>query len=122
MSKQHSMLNIVLKLTGPVEPVGETHSDNERFENLKELLILMIDLHTLVDRLATENKDRHEFSMSRAGKLCNRSPYRSDEDRSKHWKWWSGICSPKNEQHCARDEGRSRQTGNRIRHPRGRRG
>ena len=72
MSKQRAMLDIVLRLTGPVEPVGETNADDERIENLKELLFLMTELHILVDRIATENKKRSEFSMSRAGKLCDK--------------------------------------------------
>ena len=66
-----SLFSIVLKLTGPVAPVGETQTDDARFENLQQLLGLMAKLHGLVDDIATQNKDRHEFSMSRAGKKCD---------------------------------------------------
>ena len=65
------MFDIVMKLTGQIEPVGETHTDDKRFENLQILLKLMCKLHVEIDRIATENKDRQECSMARAGKLCN---------------------------------------------------
>lgn len=65
------LFDIVLKLTGQVRPVGESHEDDRRFENLKELLELMKQLHVLVDDIATTNKNRPEFSMSRAGKECD---------------------------------------------------
>lgn len=61
---------IVLRITGPVDPVGETNEDNRRIDNLHALLGAMRELHMLVDRIATENKDRREFSRERAGRAC----------------------------------------------------
>ncbi len=58
---------IVLKLTGPVEPVGETHTDNARYENLKKLIEVAKEIHMVIDGIA-ENENRQEFSMKRAGK------------------------------------------------------
>lgn len=66
------LLDIVLKLTGPIDPIGETHADNARFENLKQLLQLMKELHAKVDAIANTNCDRGEFSMRRAGLECQK--------------------------------------------------
>lgn len=66
------LFDIVLKLTGPIDPVGETHTDDTRFENLKQLLELMKELHTKIDAIADENCDRGEYSMRRAGLECQK--------------------------------------------------
>lgn len=65
------LFDVVMKLTGSIEPVGETHTDDKRFVNLQVLLKLMRELHIEVERVATENKERQEFSMARAGKECD---------------------------------------------------
>lgn len=65
------IIDIVKKLTGPIDPVGETHTDDKRFENLKVRLELMRELHKEIDEVATHNKGRQEFSMARAGKECD---------------------------------------------------
>lgn len=65
------LFDIVIKLTGPVEPVGETHTDNERFENLKKLLELMRELHMKVDGMTTSDSARGEFSIRRSGLECH---------------------------------------------------
>jgi len=60
------LYDIVKKLTGEINPVGEFNEDNKRFENLKvvtelvEKLIIDIDEVTII-------KDRHEYSMNKAG-------------------------------------------------------
>ena len=54
---------VVKKLVGNVQPYGATHIDDERFENLKAMCELVNDLVTEIDRVAYENKDRHEYSM-----------------------------------------------------------
>jgi hypothetical protein len=64
------LFEIVLKLTGEVRPVGSSNIDDERYENLKTLLELMEKLHLEIDKIATDNKDSHEFSRSRAAKKC----------------------------------------------------
>ena len=65
------LFDIVLKLTGPIDPVGETHTDDARFENLKQVLELMKELHKKVDAIADANCDRGEYSMRRAGLECH---------------------------------------------------
>ena len=61
---------IVVKLIGPIEPIGETNADNERLENLKEMTnlvdILIYDIGSVI-----KNKDRPEYSMKRAGKFAD---------------------------------------------------
>ena len=58
--------DIVFKIVGEIEPVGETNTDNARFSNLQTLLNtldILIDEVTFV--LPCEN--RYEYSMQRAG-------------------------------------------------------
>lgn len=59
---------VVKKLIGNINPVGETNTDNERFENLKTATELVDKLLTDIDAVATNNEGRVEYSMNRAGK------------------------------------------------------
>lgn len=61
---------IVLKLTGPVAPIGESSADHKRFENLKTLYDLAESLMAIINEVAIYNYDRPECSMSRAGKYA----------------------------------------------------
>ena len=58
--------DVVKKLIGEINPVGETYEDNKRFENLKAMCELLNEIHTAVDNVAYEYRDRHEFSIKRA--------------------------------------------------------
>jgi hypothetical protein len=64
--KTYTNYEIVLKLLGRTDPVGETHTDNKRFDNLQETIAL---LHLLLGdiKLVASYKDRHEYSMRKAG-------------------------------------------------------
>lgn len=62
--------DIVKKLIGNIDPVGETHIDEERFENLKATCELVDILLTDIDKVIPNNK-RAEFSMKRAGDYAN---------------------------------------------------
>ena len=62
----YSIYDIVAKMIGKVEPVGSTHVDDERFDNLAELTALTNLLLTDIMQTA-EYKSRHEHSMSKAG-------------------------------------------------------
>lgn len=55
--------DVVLKLIGDVQPVGSTHIDEDRFENLKVLCRLVNELVCEIDSVSADNKDRHEFSV-----------------------------------------------------------
>lgn len=60
---------IITKLNGPISPVGETHTDNVRYENLKTAVELVEWLLTDINHVAI-NKDRSEYSMKRAGEYA----------------------------------------------------
>ena len=63
---------ILMKLIGPISPVGETHTDNDRYENLKELLEVAENILDKITSVSRYNKDRMEYSRARAGKLCDK--------------------------------------------------
>lgn len=57
---------IVSKLIGPINPIGETNTDNERFENLKAMCELVNELITGIDAVAYNHKNAPEYSRKRA--------------------------------------------------------
>jgi uncharacterized protein YaaR (DUF327 family) len=57
---------IVEKLIGPINPVGETNADDKRFENLKKLCAVVNELVTDIDNVAYHYKDSQEYSVKRA--------------------------------------------------------
>ena len=61
---------IVQRLVGPIDPVGETNSDNKRFDNLKVMCALVDALVSDIDSVAYANRDRAEYSMKRAGEYA----------------------------------------------------
>lgn len=63
---------VAKKLLGPINPIGETNADIERFENLKTACELVNKLLTDIDEVATNNKGRQEFSMKRAGEFASK--------------------------------------------------
>lgn len=58
---------VVKKLIGEIEPVGEAHTDEKRLANIKQMTALadaiLHDLHQV-----RRNKDRHEGSMRLIGR------------------------------------------------------
>ena len=58
--------DLVMQLNGEIEPIGETNTDDQRYENLCTLLDVT---NTLLDEVAKvlPNAKRHEHSMWRAG-------------------------------------------------------
>jgi hypothetical protein len=65
------MYDVVKKLLGEINPIGETQTDNARFENLKATVKLVDGLLFDIDRV-TCNKTRHEHSMKRAGEFASK--------------------------------------------------
>lgn len=63
--------DVVKKLIGKITPVGETNTDNERFENLKAMCELVDNLITDIDDMAYMNKDSREFSVKRASEYAS---------------------------------------------------
>ena len=58
--------NVVLRLVGPVMPIGETTEDDRRFENLKHLTAVIDALLVEVRQVEREGR-RPEYSIRRAG-------------------------------------------------------
>lgn len=64
------LIDIIRTLVGPVDPVGETNTDNARLENLKALIELVDTLVGDIDKVAS-NKTKPEYSMKRAGDFAD---------------------------------------------------
>jgi len=62
---------IVKKLVGKINPVGETTTDNERFENLRVLCGLVENLIIDIDNVNYQNKQSHEYSVKRAAEYAD---------------------------------------------------
>ena len=62
---------VVQKIVGDTSPVGETNTDNMRFENLEDMIGLVGSLIGDIADVARFNKDRQEYSMSRAGEKAH---------------------------------------------------
>lgn len=65
-------LEIVNKLIGPIEPVGQTETDQKRYENLKAQCELVESLIMNIQYVANSNKNRSEHSMKLAGQYADR--------------------------------------------------
>ena len=63
--------DVVKKLIGKINPIGETNADNERFENLKAMCELVNNLIMEIDDMAYRNKDAREFSVKRASEYAS---------------------------------------------------
>lgn len=70
MAEELNLHELVKRVVGPIRPVGETNTDNKRFENLKTMTALVDKLLTDIDKVA-EDKDRVEYSMKRAGTFAS---------------------------------------------------
>lgn len=58
--------DVVKKLAGEIDPVGETQTDDKRFENLKTLIVLVDKLMYDIDRIAVNYRNSYQFSKKRA--------------------------------------------------------
>lgn len=63
---------IVMSLVGNINPIGETTTDNERFENLKCLCDLVNVLVGKIDNVSYSNKDSKEYSVKRASDCADK--------------------------------------------------
>lgn len=76
--------DIVRKIIGPIKPVGESHIDEKRYENLKLHIALVDELVRDIEDV-TEYAERIEHSMRKAGKeACKYLAILKKE--SKEWK------------------------------------
>ena len=60
------LFDIVMKLTGPIYPIGEHNADQARLQNMKKLAAL-VDRLLLEIRSVVPNADRSESSMKAVG-------------------------------------------------------
>ncbi len=72
MSIKMDVYDIVCKLIGPIEPVGDSGIDSRRLENLSEMTGLVDALLTDIDDVAHDFKDRHEDSLKQASKHADK--------------------------------------------------
>ena len=70
--KKLELKEIVMSLVGNINPIGQANTDNDRFENLKDLCELVDDLVVKIDDVYYKNKDSHEFSVKRASDYANK--------------------------------------------------
>lgn len=61
---------VVSKLIGPIDPIGETNEDNARFKNLEVALDLVEKLLGEIDDVSRYRKD-HQWSLMYAGKTAS---------------------------------------------------
>lgn len=62
---------LVTQLIGPIEPVGESHTDEKRHQNLERMINLADSLVTDIDRVAHEFKNNHQASMKHSSVLAS---------------------------------------------------
>lgn len=63
--------DVVKKLIGPINPIGCSSRDAERFENLKNMIELMDQIHSEIDDIAYRNRDCKEQSIKRSVDFIN---------------------------------------------------
>ena len=64
------MYDVVRKLVGAIEPVGETTADERRFDNIKELTELVERLLSDINEVAWRYRNNHQYSMKRASRYA----------------------------------------------------
>ena len=57
---------VVKKLVGDINPIGETTLDNKRYENLKELIDVVDTLVSDIRDMVIRNRGMNEYSIKRA--------------------------------------------------------
>lgn len=60
------LIDIVNKLIGNIEPIGDTSVDEERFENLKAYCELINEMVTQVDDVAYNNRNSNLASVKKS--------------------------------------------------------
>ena len=71
VKKIENVFDITTILLGAIEPLGESNIDGVRFENLTQTIEITEDLIDKIIMVA-RHKDRHEFSMNKAGKEADK--------------------------------------------------
>lgn len=61
---------IIMKLVGSIDPVGETHTDTKVKQNLVILIDALYPVIYNIEQVARINEKRHEASRQEIGKLA----------------------------------------------------
>lgn len=69
--KVEIILEVLNKLIGEINPIGETNIDNERFNNLMTLCSVTESLLYQITQNSIDNKNRPEYSIKRSGEYAN---------------------------------------------------
>lgn len=64
------LIDIVDKLVGRIDPIGDTAIDNERFENLKVYCELIDTMVRNIDDIAYNNMNSELSSIKKSSRLC----------------------------------------------------
>ena len=65
-------VEIEMKLNGDIKPVGDSNIDENRFQNLLSLCIIVDDLVTKIDAVASiHERDLHMASVAKAQKYAS---------------------------------------------------
>ncbi len=64
------IFEVVKKLIGPVDPVGASHIDEFRYDNLKNLTELTEKLLIVICEIDHQYKNNHQASMKKASVHC----------------------------------------------------
>jgi hypothetical protein len=67
-----TMYTVVKELAGNINPAGETHVDEKRYDNLKNLCYLVENLLTDIDDMAFSYRKYHEASIKRSVDHANK--------------------------------------------------
>lgn len=64
--------DVVKKLVGPINPVGETHTDTKRHENLKQLVELSADILFELKDTVVDCEHCMEHSVKESGLIAKK--------------------------------------------------
>lgn len=67
-----TVYEVICKLVGPIDPVGETHTDNKRLENLKTMTRVLDHLLDDVLWVSAHHADSKLCSMKESGQLAQK--------------------------------------------------
>jgi len=71
MENRMDIYEVTKKLIGPIEPVGDSHTDSVRLINLRTHLELVEQLISDIEN-ACKDKESHESSVKQSGLLANK--------------------------------------------------
>ena len=63
---EENVIEVIYKLVGEINPIGETTTDDERYENLN-IMIKVVDILVGDINDVTAYRNRVEYSMKKAG-------------------------------------------------------